>query len=119
MEYYGNLRGTGYKAFTGDRMAMGLLEYSFCYGSVWDIKPNWEGLKRIVKLTFLTGLAWSELSDRSRKLAADRDIPALTTDGLYHEYGFSIGDRFNLCRLDFITNNKSNKSVLFSFNFMR
>ncbi|MFC1493344.1 hypothetical protein ACFL6O_05230 [candidate division KSB1 bacterium] len=122
LEYYGNLRGVGYNAFTGDRMAAGILEYSFCYGDMWDAGKNATlssiALK-MTRFTFWTGLGWSALSEHNLILAAGKNIPVLTANGKYHEFGISIGDRFNLIRFDFITNNTSDKSVLFSFNFWR
>jgi len=121
-EYYGNLRGVEYKSYTGDRMAMALLEYSYCYGTVWDAfsKINWwMRCIRMTKLTFWTGLGWSDLSESSLALGFGKIVPSLTTKGIYNELGFSIGDRFNLFRLDFIVKNTYDKSVLFSFNFIR
>ncbi|MFC1493141.1 hypothetical protein ACFL6O_04210, partial [candidate division KSB1 bacterium] len=122
MQYYGNLRGVGLNAFTGDRMATGILEYSFCYGDVWDSvqkRPWWEYTLRMTRFTLWSGYGWSELSDKNRILAEGKNIPTITTDGTYREFGFSIGDRFSIFRFDFITNNSSNRSVLFSFNFWR
>ncbi|MCP4724105.1 MAG: hypothetical protein GY863_03665 [bacterium] len=122
MQYYGNLRGVGYKAFTGDRMASGLLEYSFCYGDVWDSvqkRPWWEYAFRMTKFTLWTGQSWSELSDKNSDPAEGKAIPMMTTDGIYREFGFSIGDRFSLFRFDFTTNNSSNRSFIFSLNFWR
>ncbi|MFC1476833.1 hypothetical protein ACFL6L_00025 [candidate division KSB1 bacterium] len=122
MDYYGNLRGTGYKAFTGDRMAAGLLEYSFSHGTVWDALTKSTLLEKAIRMTkvnFWTGMGWSELSDRSLALASGKNIPARTTDGVYRETGVGIGDRFGVIRFDFVTNNTGDKSLLFSFNFMR
>jgi hypothetical protein len=122
MNYYHRLRGVGYKAFTGDRMVKGLLEYSFCHGDVWDSVQNrswWEYAFRMTKFTLWTGHAYSNLSDKNLEYANGRNIPALTANDIYREYGFSIGDRFNIIRFDFITNNASNNTVLFSINLWR
>ncbi|MFC1564818.1 DUF5686 family protein [candidate division KSB1 bacterium] len=122
LEYYGNLRGIGYKYYMGDRMAMGLLEYSLCPYSVWDLKEinsYKDAVRKILKVTLWSGFGWSRLSDRNKALASDKMIPVLTTDGIYREFGFSIGDRFNLLRLDFVYNNNSDKNIHFSFNFMK
>ncbi|MCP4727908.1 MAG: hypothetical protein GY863_22910, partial [bacterium] len=124
LEYYGNLRGVPYKAYTGDRMAMGLLEYSYVHGDLLDIDREnqeewWYGWLKAAKFTFWGGLGWSELSDKNKLSAAGRLIPTLTAEDTYTELGFSIGDRFNFIRGDFITNNASNNKVLVSFNFIR
>ncbi len=122
MEYYGRLRGIGLKAFTGDRKVSGLLEYSFCYGDVWDSvkkRPWWEYTFRMTKFTVWAGQAWSELSDRSGINTNRINTPMVTTNGIYREYGLSIGDRFNLCRFDLIANNSSERSYILSFNFWR
>ncbi|MCP4727014.1 MAG: hypothetical protein GY863_18385 [bacterium] len=122
LKYYGNLRGAVYKAFTGDRMASGILEYTFCYGDMWDAGKNATLTSialKMTRFTLWTGLGWSDLSEHNLNLAAGKNIPILTAEGKYHEFGISIGDRFNLFRFDFITNNNSDKSVLLSFNFWR
>ncbi len=121
-EYYGNLRGIGYKAFTGDRMAYGLLEYSLMDSyllDVEDIDTRWDNWRHAGKITFWTGIGWSDLSEKNRALAAGRLIPAYTTNGTYNEFGISIGDRFNMFRFDFVHHNDSTKEILFSFNIFR
>ncbi len=124
LEYYGNLRGVPYKAYTGDRMAMGMLEYSYVHGNILDIDREnaeewWYGWLKASKTTVWAGFGWSELSDSNRLHAAGRLIPALTADKTYTEFGLSIGDRFNFIRGDFIINNASNNKVLINFYFLR
>lgn len=118
LNYNGRLRGVGYKFFTGDKMATGVLEYSINGNVLYDL-----GLKRTIlkgmKFTLWIGGAWSELSQSNKQYAADVFTPTLTAEGGYNEYGIGIGDKLNIFRFDFIYNNISNNTFLFSFNVLR
>ncbi len=120
INYSGNLRGTGYKYFTGDRMVNGTVEYSFILRDMFErLHEDSEDIRQILKFTVWGGAGWSRLSNSSIKLAAGLDVPSGVTDGVYREFGIGIGDRFNIFRLDFIINNIEKGKVLFGFNFMR
>lgn len=118
LDFYGNLRGVGYKAFTGDRMAYGTLEYVVNGNVLYNL-----GLKRtylkIMKFTFWSGAGWSELSDRNIRYAAGVNAPTRTTDDIYYEFGIGIGDKLNIFRVDFIYNSISKNKILIGFNFLR
>jgi len=120
--YYGNLRGVNYKAFTGDRMASGIIEYTKYLMRLLEYNENpgkFDDLKKAVKLTFWTGLGWSELSERNRKYAGGIKTPMETTEGVYHEIGIGIGDRFNIARIDFIRNSIDKNKIVVSVNFFK
>ena len=120
INYSGNLRGTGYKYFTGDRTAAGIIEYSILFSDLYEFaEADAEGIENNIKLVFWTGFGWSRLSAKSKLLAEGLNIPQRTTDGIYREFGIGISDRFNICRLDFIRNSISDKKILFSINFLR
>lgn len=116
--YHGNLRGVGYKAFTGDRIAYGTLEYVVNGDVFYNL-----GLKRsylkIMKFTFWSGAGWSELSDRNIRYAAGVDTPVRTAENVYHEFGIGIGDKLNIFRVDFIYNSISKNNILIGFNFLK
>ncbi len=117
-----DLRGVGYKAFTGDKMASSAVELTMQRGSFFDITENtsgWEGFLRSFKLIPRVGFGWSEMSDRNRKTASNLNIPVLTADKLYFEYGISLSDKLNILRFDLIRNNMSKTTLLFGLNFFR
>jgi hypothetical protein len=119
MNYHGNLRGVGYKAFTGDRMFSAVGEYSLnlmAIAETFSIDPD---ILKLLKLTFWGGFGRTELSEKSKTMAAGLNVPMTTTDGNYYEFGTGIGDFLNIFRLDFVTNNESDKKVLISFNMLR
>jgi len=120
--YNGNLRGVGYKAFTGDRLAFGTIELTRYWMHLFDFKREkrrFEALRRMLKFTFWTGFGWSELSEKNRIYAEGIRTPQNTTEGLYHEFGIGIGDRMNFARLDFIRNSISKNNIKVSINFFR
>jgi len=122
LNYKGNLRGVGYKAFTGDRMAYGIFEFQRYGKHLFDFSKDenrWDSYLRILKFTVWGGLGWSELSEENRVYAAGIRTPMQTTDGVYHEFGIGISDRFNFFRLDFIRNSTSKNNILIGFNFLR
>ncbi|MFC1563962.1 DUF5686 family protein [candidate division KSB1 bacterium] len=118
----GNLRGVGYKAFTGDRMIKGIFELEifrrFIFDPTEDIK-DWDAFNKSMKLTLWAGAGWSRISQGNRDYVSYLNIPILAADKIYTEYGISIGDRLNIFRLDLIFNNMSDHPVLFSLNFIR
>ncbi len=118
LNYHGNLRGVAYKRFTGDRMARGTLEYAIKGRTFYDIGLKQDWIKAL-KLTFWVGTGWSELSEKSKHLVRDLDVPMETTDGMYHEFGIGIGDVLNIFRFDFIGNNISGNEILVRFNILQ
>jgi hypothetical protein len=118
LDYTGRLRGTGYKAFTGDRFAVSVLEYSL-NGSWLRDKGLRLPFMRILKFTLWGGAGWSDLYDKNLSYAANIFTPVRTTDGTYHEFGFGISDAINMFRIDFIRNSISKNSVQIGFNFLR
>jgi len=118
LKYNGMLRGVGYKYFTGDKMATGVLEYSINGNVLYDL-----GLERAIlkglKFTLWTGGGWSELSESNTLYAAGVQTPSITADDGYYEYGIGIGDKLNIFRFDLVYNNISDKTFLFSFNVLR
>lgn len=122
LNYNGNLRGAGYKAFTGDRMAYGVFEFQRYGKHMFDLSRDdnrWDNYLRILKFTVWGGFGWSELSEKNRLYTAGIRTPMRTTDGVYHEFGIGISDRFNFFRLDFIRNSTSKNNILIGFNFLR
>ncbi|MFC1725143.1 DUF5686 family protein [candidate division KSB1 bacterium] len=122
INYYGNLRGIPYKYFTGDRMIYGTVEYLTFWKDMFDFdeKQTFIGdLKKLLKFIFWAGIGWSDLSDKSRASASGIFVPSRITDGIYHEFGIGISDRFNLARFDFIRNSLDKNKILISINFMR
>jgi hypothetical protein len=118
----GNLRGVGYKAYTGDRMVKGVVELSLfktLFADITEEMTDWQGIKRSLKLTPWIGLGWSDLSGKNAALRDNYLIPSTVTDGIYREFGISLGDKMNFFRIDLITNNYSSKNLRFSFNFFR
>ncbi len=134
--YRGKLRGVDYKYFTGDRMVSSVIEYHLNGRALKKIGLN-NKLFSAVKFILYNGVGWSELSDRSRKLLirpprltpdgviimdvkgrGNLNVPSLTTDGVYYEFGLGISDILNIFRFDFIHNNIDNK-IIFEFNFLR
>ena len=61
----------------------------------------------------------STLSKKSKRFAAAINTPTETTDGVYHEFGIGIGDRFNILRVDFVRNGVSENKILVSLNVPR
>lgn len=122
LNYNGNLRGVGYKAFTGDRMAYGTFEFMRYGKHLFDFSKDdnrWDNYLLILKFTFWGGFGWSELSDKNWLYVAGIRTPMQTTNGVYHEFGIGISDRFNFFRLDFIRNSISKNNILIGFNFLR
>jgi len=120
--YKANLRGVGYKEFTGDRMVYGIIEYTRFWMHMFEFKrepSKLDGLRRTLKFTFWTGLGWSKLSERNRIYAANVRTPMIPTGGLYHEIGIGIGDRFNFMRLDLIRNSIDKNKIVVSINFFK
>ena len=115
--YRGRLRGVDYKYFTGDRMLTGVFEYQINGKALKKIGIN-NKLLSAVKFIFYNGAGWSELSYKSRKYVQIPNIPQLTTEGVYHEFGLGICDLLNILRFDFVHNNIDNK-ITFEFNFLR
>jgi len=118
MNYYGNLRGVDYKAFTGDKLVAGVIDYTLNGGALYDLMVRFKPL-RAFKLTFWSGFGWSSLSNQAKKMAHDLNTPLETTDGWYHEFGVGIGDYLNIFRLDFIRNSIAENRILFRVNFLR
>ena len=120
--FYGNLRGVEYKAFTGDKMAFGMLEYSTylvnfivipCKLNVLTI------LKRLIKFNLWTGFGWSQLAEKNRLFAAGINTPGDVTDGTYYEYGIGIAGFYDMFRLDFLRNSISKNKVQISLNVFK
>jgi hypothetical protein len=118
MNYHGNLRCVDYKAFTGDRMASAIFEYSI-NGSALSDRGIGSDFIRTFKLSLWSGAGWSSLSYKSKNLVAGLDTPLATTDGLYHEFGIGIGDVANIFRIDFARNNIDKNKIQISFNVLR
>ncbi|MCP4727824.1 MAG: hypothetical protein GY863_22490, partial [bacterium] len=118
MNYFGRLRGIGYKYFTGSRALEGTAE--LIVNAEWFYtRGDIPGLLRPIKFTFWGGFGWSEIPDQEKLSALIRGIPCITADDVYYERGFSIGDRLNFMRLDFISTTIPGNKVLVSFNFIR
>jgi len=120
--YTGNLRGVGYKAFTGDRMAYGTFEYSRYFMHLFEKKKEpgrFDDFKKALKCTLWAGFGLSDLSEKNRLYAAAINTPLQTTQGGYYEFGFGIGDRFNITRIDFIRNSIQKNSIICSINFFQ
>jgi len=118
LNYYGNLRGVGYKAFTGDRMACATLEYVVNGNVLYNLGLERTYLK-IMKFTIWSGAGWSKLSDRNIRYAAAVNTPTRTAEDGYYEFGIGIGDKLNISRIDFIYNSISKNKILIGFNFLR
>ena len=118
MNYHGNLRGIDYKAFTGDRMVNTTIEYSINGSEFYD-RGLEAGFIKALKLHLWSGIGWSSLSEKSKRLATAINTPTETTDGIYHEFGIGIGDRFNILRVDLVRNNISKNKILISLNVLR
>ncbi|MCH8285003.1 hypothetical protein IIB79_00570, partial [candidate division KSB1 bacterium] len=118
LQYNGRLRGVGYKYFTGDRMATGVVEYSINGKVLYNLGVKRTLLKGL-KFTIWTGVGWSELSESNKQYAAGVLTPSITAEDGYYEYGIGIGDLLNIFRIDLIHNNLSDKIFLFSFNVLR
>lgn len=118
MNYHGNLRGVDYKAFTGDRMINSTVEYSII-GSEFYNRGLKVGFLKALKLHLWSGIGWSSLSEKSKRFALNINTPTETTDGVYHEFGIGIGDRFNILRIDLVWNSISNNKISASLNVLR
>ncbi|MFC1556623.1 DUF5686 family protein [candidate division KSB1 bacterium] len=122
LNYNGNLRGTGYKAFTGDRALYGTVEYMRYLLDMFDFTAEdtrWNSFRRTTKITLWTGFGWSELLGGNRVYAAGIRTPSAAVDDWYHEFGVGISDRFNFFRLDFIRNSISKNNIQIGFNILR
>ncbi|MCP4725880.1 MAG: hypothetical protein GY863_12625 [bacterium] len=122
INYYGNLRGVGYKAYTGDRFVSGIIELILApdLQSVIEKKHSkLQLMSKLFKTTFWYGAGWSDITPENKLFAAGKNIPVNTAVDWYHEAGIGIGDRFNVVRVDLIVNNASEKSILFSLNLFR
>jgi hypothetical protein len=118
LNYHGNLRGADYKAFTGDRMINSTIEYSIIGSEFynWGVKA---GFVKALKLHLWSGIGWSSLSEKSKNFASDIDTPTAITDGIYHEFGIGLSDRFNILRVDVVRNSVEKNKVLVSVNVLR
>ncbi|MFC1555965.1 hypothetical protein ACFL67_02670 [candidate division KSB1 bacterium] len=122
LNYYGNLRGVDYRYFAGDKMILGVVDYTFSRSSLFDITnslPAWEKIGAWLKVTPWIGFGWSEVSAENREIAVNLNIPCMTTGGLYSEFGIGIGDRFNFLRLDVLHSNLSGGAVKFNVNLLK
>ena len=120
--FYGNLRGVEYKAFTGDKMAFGMLEYSTYLVNFIDIPCKLNVLtiiKRLIKFNVWTGFGWSQLAEKNRLFAAGINTPGDVTDGTYYEYGIGIAGFYDMFRLDFLRNSISKNKVQISLNVFK
>ncbi|MBL7092337.1 hypothetical protein ISS22_00030 [candidate division KSB1 bacterium] len=118
INYYGNLRGVNYKAFTGDKMIASTLEYSINGSALYSLGMKL-GIIKALKLTLWNGLGWSSLSAKNKRFAEELNIPTETTTGIYHELGIGISDRLNIFRIDLIRNTISKNIVQVSLNVLR
>ena len=120
MNYYGNLRGLDYKYFTGDKMINAVIDYEWILVDLFDFeKKGVSDLERLLKFRFWAGAGWSDLTNKSKNLAAGLNVPSRVTDGIYHEFGIGISDRFNMCRIDFVLNSIKENKILFSINVFK
>lgn len=118
MNYHGNLRSVDYKAFTGDRMINSTIEYSLIGSEFYD-RGLKAGIIKALKFHLWSGIGWSTLSEKSKMIALNINAPTAHTDGMYHEFGIGIGDRFNILRVDLVRNSVSENKVLVSLNVLR
>jgi hypothetical protein len=118
LNYHGNLRGVDYKAFTGDRAAYATLEYTVKGSAFYDLGLKWGWIK-LCKIMLWGGAGWSSLTERSRNIAADLNIPSATAETGYREIGVGIGDALNIFRLDFVRTNLQQNTWLVRFNVLR
>ena len=118
MNYHGNLRGVGYKTFTGDRMIQTTIEYSIIGSEFYERGLKW-GILKALKLQLWNGIGWSSLSSKNKHYALNIDTPTRTTDGIYHEFGIGLGDRFNILRIDLVRNSIAGNRILVSLNVLR
>ncbi|MFH1943314.1 MAG: DUF5686 family protein, partial [bacterium] len=118
LNYHGNLRGVDYKAFTGDRAAYTTLEYTIKGSAFYDLGLKWGWIK-LFKMTLWGGTGWSSLTEKSRNLAADLNIPSTTAETGYRELGLGIGDALNIFRLDFVRTSLQQNTWLIRFNILR
>jgi len=118
MNYHGNLRGVAYKYFTGDRMIYSTVDYSIIGSEFYKAGLKW-GFLKALKLHLWSGAGYSRLSDKNKNYALNINSPTRTTDGIYHEFGIGIGDRFNILRVDLVRNSISNNKILISVNVLR
>ena len=118
LNYYGNMRGVNYKAFTGDRLLSATCEYSINGNALYNLGLKL-GIIKVLKLTLWNGLGWSSLSAKNKRYAEGLNIPIETTDGIYHEMGIGISDRLNIFRVDLVRHTISKNKLLVSFNFLR
>jgi hypothetical protein len=118
LNYHGNLRGVDYKTFTGDRMLNSTVEYSLIGSEFYD-RGLKAGFIKALKLHLWSGIGWSSLSEKSKRFALNINTPTETTDGIYHEIGIGIGDRFNILRIDLVRNSISENKILVSLNVLR
>ncbi|MBN2093469.1 hypothetical protein JW964_27845, partial [candidate division KSB1 bacterium] len=118
LNFSGNMRGVDYKKFTGDRMATVNIDYAINGGILYD-KGIHSNFLRALRLHLWGGLGWSELSSKSKSLVTDMNLPSITTNGIYHEFGIGLGDQFNIMRIDLIRNSSRENKILMTLNFLR
>lgn len=118
LNFHGNLRGAGYKAFTGDRMVSGIASFQLNGSAFFDKGLRW-GVLKMMKMTVWSGHAWSGLSQQNFESVAGLVVPVQTTGGWYREVGLAISDRLNLLRLDLVLNSLQDSSVRLRLNFLR
>jgi len=99
-------------------MAAATVEYSMI-GSEFYEHGLKVGFVKALKLHLWSGLGWSSLSEKNKQYAANIHTPTETTDGVYHEFGIGIGDRFNILRIDLVRNSISKNKILVSLNVLR
>ena len=117
LNYYGNLRGIGYKTFTGDRMFFTTVEYAVKGGAIAGLL-DW-GLLKALKCTLWYGAGWSTLSDANRALAETLELPYNNAESGYHEIGIGLGDVLNIFRFDVIWTNRMADRLLFRLNLLQ
>jgi hypothetical protein len=118
LNYYGNLRGIDYKAFTGDRMVTATVEYAVNGSALYELGMKL-GIVKLMKLTLWNGLGWSSLSTKNIRYVEGLNVPIETTNGIYHEMGIGFSDRLNILRIDLMRNTISKNKLLLSFNVLR
>ncbi|MFC1553628.1 DUF5686 family protein [candidate division KSB1 bacterium] len=118
VDHVGKLRGVGYKAFTGDRMARSILELELDGDAVYYSGFGDDGIK-LFKFTLWGGAGWSDLAQRNMNYAGNIITPRRVTDDVYFEYGLGMSDKINLFRMDVIRNSISGNRLYVTINFLR
>lgn len=96
---YGFLKGSNYREFAGKRIFIGNFEYNFRGRILRKIAVP--GLRRKYELIPFFNLTYSEIPE-SEKAQVFLKTGRYDTDGLYKEYGFGIGHKSGLFRINFI-----------------